>query len=253
MPRYFIQLSYKGTRYNGWQIQDNTPHTIQQELQDKIGMVLRENIEITGCGRTDTGVHAKDFYAHFDSPHAELHANPAQSVYKFNQVLSADIAIKKIWPVKEDANSRFDASSRTYHYYLHRQKDPFLTESSYFLPASLDMAAMNEAANYLREVQDFTSFSKVNTQTKTNRCQVMEAYWMTLSEHEWVFVITADRFLRNMVRAIVGTLLEVGRGKLSLHDVKTIIDNRNRSDAGASVPAHGLFLTRVVYPAHIFN
>lgn len=252
MPRYFIQLSYKGTRYNGWQVQLNTPHTIQQELQDKLGMILRETPGITGCGRTDTGVHARNYFAHFDASATDLHLDE-KYVYKFNQVLPEDIAVHRILSVKEEANSRFDALSRTYHYYLHSHKDPFLTESSCLVQGHLDFEAMNKAAAYLCEVTDFTSFSKSNTQTKTNNCKVSEARWIQLSEHEWFFKITADRFLRNMVRAIVGTLLEIGRGKSSLEELKTIIGNRNRSDAGASVPAQGLYLMHITYPDHIFN
>lgn len=252
MPRYFIQLSYKGTRYNGWQVQHNTPHTIQQVLQDKLGMILRETIDITGCGRTDTGVHAKNYFAHFDASAHDLHLDD-KYIYKFNQVLPEDIAVHRILSVKNEANSRFDALSRTYHYYLHQHKDPFLTESSYLLQGPIDFEAMNEAAGYLKDVRDFSSFSKAHSQTKTNNCKVTEAAWTRLSEHEWYFKITADRFLRNMVRAIVGTLLETGRGKSAPGDIRTIVDNKNRSDAGASVPAHGLYLTHIAYPDHIFN
>ncbi|MBS1638292.1 MAG: tRNA pseudouridine(38-40) synthase TruA [Bacteroidetes bacterium] len=252
MPRYFIQLSYNGAAYNGWQVQQNTPHTVQQVLQDKLGMILGEPLDITGCGRTDTGVHAKDFFAHVDLVQTLSHENFPQLVYKFNQVLPADIAIKAIYAVKEDASSRFAAMNRTYHYLLHNYKDPFIQDASYFYYGTLDFDLMNRAATHLMEVRDFTSFSKVNTQTHTNNCKVLMAQWVQFDEGRWVFIITADRFLRNMVRAIVGTLLEVGRGKLNIDEFKHIIENKNRSDAGMSAPAHALYLARISYPEDIF-
>lgn len=253
MPRYFIQLAYNGTNYNGWQIQDNTPNTIQQVLQDKLSMILSETIDVVGCGRTDTGVHAKDYYAHFDSAKTDLHIEGSNYIYKLNKVLPYEIAIKKIYSVKDDASARFDAEFRSYEYFLHSYKDPFLTESSLLFYGNLNFEAMNEAANYLLTVTDFTSFSKVNTQTKTNNCDVTYAKWVKLNDTQFVFKITANRFLQNMVRAIVGTLLEVGKGKINLEEFKTIVNNKNRSGAGMSVSGHALYLTDIHYPKSIFN
>ena len=253
MPRYFIQLSYNGANFNGWQIQDNTPNTVQQRLQEKMSMILSETIDIVGCGRTDTGVHAKDYYAHFDSAKTDLHSEESNCIYKLNKVLPYEIAIKKIYLVKDEASARFDAEFRSYEYLLHSYKNPFLTDSSLLFYGDLNFDAMNEAASHLLTVIDFTSFSKVNTQTKTNNCNVVFAQWSKLNDTEFVFKITANRFLQNMVRAIVGTLLEVGKGKMSLEEFKTIINNKNRSDAGMSVAGHALYLTNIQYPNSIFN
>lgn len=253
MPRYFMQLAYNGANYNGWQEQDNTPHTVQQVLREKVSMILGEAVEITGCGRTDTGVHAKDYFAHFDSARNDLHLPASNLLYKLNKVLPHDIALKEILAVKADASARFDASSRSYSYYIHRQKDPFLCHSSLYVFGELDFARMNEAAAQLLNITDFTSFSKVNTQTFTNNCTVSEARWEQINEQEYVFHISANRFLRNMVRAVVGTLLEVGKGKLSTDDFHRICESRNRSQAGMSAPAHALYLTHIHYPETIFN
>lgn len=253
MPRYFIQLAYNGANYNGWQIQDNTPNTIQEVLQDKLSMILSETIKVVGCGRTDTGVHAKDYYAHFDSAKADLHLIDANYVYKLNKVLPYEIAIKKIYIVNDEASARFDAEFRSYEYFVHSYKDPFLTNSSLLYYGDLSFDAMNEAAAHLLTVTDFTSFSKVNTQTKTNNCNVVFAQWDKLNDTEFVFKITANRFLQNMVRAIVGTLLEVGKGKMSLEEFKIIIENKNRSEAGMSVSGHALYLTNIQYPKSIFT
>ena len=253
MPRYFIQLAYNGTNFNGWQIQENTPHTIQQVLQEKLSMILSETIEVVGCGRTDTGVHAKDYYAHFDSQKTDLHLGDTNYIYKLNKVLPYEIAIKKIYSVKDEASARFDAEFRSYEYLLHSYKNPFLTSSSLLFYGDLNFEAMNEAAAYLLTVTDFTSFSKVNTQTKTNNCNVTFAKWSKLNDAQFVFNITANRFLQNMVRAIVGTLLEVGKEKINLKEFKTIVNNKNRSDAGMSVSGHALYLTDIQYPNSIFN
>jgi len=253
MPRYFIQLAYNGTNFNGWQIQDNTPNTVQQILQDKLAMILSETIKVVGCGRTDTGVHAKDYFAHFDSEQSDLHIQGTNYVYKLNKVLPYDIAIKKIYLVKDEANARFDAEFRTYDYYLHSNKNPFLTHSSLLHFGEKNYEDIHEACAHLLVADDFTSFSKVNTQTKTNNCKVVFAQWIKLTDTEFVFKITANRFLQNMVRAIVGTLLQVGKGKMSLQEFKTIIANKNRSDAGMSVAGHALYLTNVQYPETIFN
>lgn len=252
MPRYFIQLAYNGTNYHGWQVQDNTPHTVQQVLQDKLSLILGKPIEVVGCGRTDTGVHAKDYYAHFDYDTLDVANSDNKEVFKLNKILPKDISVKKICLVKDEASARFDAENRTYEYFIHRLKNPFIHESSLYAFGKLDFEKMNEAANYLLSVEDFTSFSKVNTQTFTNNCNVTLAQWIKLNEEEYVFKITANRFLRNMVRAVVGTLLEVGRDKISLEEFKNIVHNKNRSDAGMSAPAHALYLSHIQYPDSIF-
>ena len=253
MARYFIQLSYNGTPYNGWQVQDNTPHTVQQILQDKLSILLGNPTAIVGCGRTDTGVHAKDYYAHFDSEKTNLHLAESNLIYKLNKIVPIDIAIKQIYLVNDIASARFDAIDRTYHYYIHQFKNPFIHQSSAFMYGDLDFEAMNEAATYLLSITDFTSFSKLNTQTKTNNCVVTHAQWYQLNNDEWFFKITANRFLHNMVRSIVGTLLLVGKHKLSFEEFKVIIENKNRSQAGMSAPAHGLYLEAISYPKEIFR
>ncbi|HWY13288.1 MAG TPA: tRNA pseudouridine(38-40) synthase TruA, partial [Bacteroidia bacterium] len=244
MSRYFIKLAYNGTKYNGWQIQENTPNTIQQILQEKLLMLLQESIEVSGCGRTDTGVHARNFYANFNCE-TDLSENPQHWVYKLNTVLPSDISVFSIQKVKEDAHARFDATARTYHYYVHQHKNPFIENFSWYQYGPIDFELMNKAAEILLDTKDFTSFSKLHTQVKTNICYVSEASWMQISDNEWCFVITADRFLRNMVRAIVGTLLLVGRNKITLSAFKKIIAEKKRTEAGMSAPAHGLFLAEI--------
>lgn len=253
MPRYFIQLSYNGANYNGWQVQKNTPNTVQQVLQEKMSMIFNESIDVIGCGRTDTGVHAKDYYAHFNSETIDVHEKTSNYIYKLNKVLPVDISIKKIYAVNDQANARFDAESRTYEYLIHTYKNPFLNQTSLFVYGKLNFTAMNEAASYLLNVTDFTSFSKVHTQTKTNNCLVTLARWDQINDTEFIFTITANRFLRNMVRAVVGTLLEVGKEKISLDDFKQIVADKNRSQAGMSVSGHALYLTHIQYPNYIFN
>ena len=248
--RYFIQLSYKGTNYHGWQIQPNAV-SVQEVLTNAFSTILREDIEITGAGRTDTSVHASYFIAHFDSVKVNLHSDK-KFLFKINGLLPKDIAIHQVLHVKNDAHARFDATSRTYHYYIHQQKDPFLLESSYYLPQKLNINQMNEACKFLFQFTDFTSFSKLHTDVKTNNCKITEAFW-SRDDYKLKFTITADRFLRNMVRAIVGTLIDIGKNKISLEDFIQIIEGKNRSDAGVSVPAHGLFLTNIVYPQNIFK
>ena len=253
MPRYFLQLSYNGTPYNGWQVQDNTPHTVQQIIQEKLSIILGEPIGIVGCGRTDTGVHAKEYIAHFDSEKINLHLDESNVVYKLNKILPYEIATKTICLVADTANARFDATCRSYEYFIHQHKNPFLTHNSYYVFGDLNIDAMNEAATYLLTVTDFTSFSKANTQTKTNNCTVTEAKWIKQNDTEFVFKITANRFLHNMVRSIVGTLLQIGKGKMNLEEFKNVIANKNRSDAGMSVPAHALYLSHIDYPSTIFS
>jgi len=251
MPRYFIQLSYNGTAYHGWQVQENTPDTVQQVINETLSKILNEPIAVTGCGRTDTGVHAKDFYAHFDCTKEGLEANAEKWMHKFNAVLPHDIAISSVLAVHAQASSRFDAVRRTYQYIMINKKDPFMIDGAYYLFGNMDLVKMNEAAKKLFDYTDFSCFSKSNTQTFTNNCKVTQAEWKEV-EGRLVFTISADRFLRNMVRAIVGTLLEVGTGKLSVDGFKEVIESKNRSNAGFSVPACGLYLTKVEYPQNYF-
>ena len=241
--RFFITLSYDGTRYHGWQIQPNGD-SIQQRLQEALSTLLRQPIEVVGAGRTDTGVHARMMVAHFDfSPLGELEGVS----YKLNRLLPPDIAVQEVRQVADDMHARFSATSRTYHYFIHTHKDPFLYAYSWQVPFKLDFEKMNEAAQVLLEYKDFTSFSKVNTDTKTNLCDIKEAHWDEVEPGKWRFTITANRFLRNMVRAIVGTLVEVGRGRISIEEVRQIIEAKDRCSAGESVPGKGLFLVDIKY------
>lgn len=248
--RFFITLSYDGTRYHGWQIQPNGD-SIQQRLQEALSTLLRQPVEVVGAGRTDTGVHAKMMVAHFDwpnNPHAPCPLPLAPTiVYKLNKLLPQDIAVQEIRQVADDMHARFSATERTYHYYIHTRKDPFLQAYSWQVTYPLSFERMNEAAKVLLEYMDFTSFSKVNTDTRTNLCDLRSAHWDEVAPGQWRFTITANRFLRNMVRAIVGTLVEVGRGKLSIDDVRRIVEAKDRCQAGESVPAKGLFLADIKY------
>ena len=246
--RYFIKFSFNGTDYHGWQIQPNAI-TVQQVMNEDLSILLGENINVSGCGRTDTGVHAREFYAHFESKATGLD-DPAFAI-KLNSKLPKDIAIDSVRKVHPDAHARFSAISRTYEYHINRQKDPFSDVFSHYLYGGLDLKNMQKAADLLRDVEDFTSFSKVDTDAKTNICNVRKAVWKEVPG-KLIFTITADRFLRNMVRAIVGTLLEIGFGKLTVEEFKAIIEKKDRSSAGTSAPAKGLFLTQVVYPEEIF-
>lgn len=253
MPRYFLTLSYNGTSFNGWQSQENTPNTVQQIMEEKLSMILQENIELLGCGRTDTGVNARNYIAHFDSDCADLLIRKKHWIYKFNNVLPAAIAVQDIRPVKYNAHARFSATQRVYYYYIHQQKDPFSETFSYYVYGEIDFELMNKAAQILLEYEDFTSFSKLHAQTKTNICRVTKALWQKSGESEWRFTISADRFLRGMVRAVVGTLLLVGRNKISLAEFRKIIEARDRQAAGANVPPQALFLVGIRYPKEIFN
>ena len=247
--RYFFQLAFKGTHYHGWQIQPNG-NTVQAELSNAISTLLKVKTEVTGAGRTDRGVHARKFVAHFDASDPGLHQDK-DLVYKLNGILPRDIVIHDIQAVKQDTHARFSALSRTYSYQIHQQKNPFLDGLSTFFPGNLDMDKLNRGAEFLFDYTDFTSFSKVNTDVKTNNCKVMLAEWYR-EEQQILFTIKADRFLRNMVRAIVGTLLDAGSDKICLSEVKRIIEMKDRSAAGASVPAHGLYLEDVEYPEDVF-
>ncbi len=243
--RYFIKLAYDGSGYHGWQVQENA-HTVQAEIEKKLSLMLGEQISVTGCGRTDTGVHAREFYAHFDLT-KPLPFKPKDLVFKLNRFFDETIAVYDIFPVADDMHARFSAVSRTYKYYINTIKNPFITKYSYFHPLPLDVEAMNRAADYLLEYEDFTSFSKLHTQTATNICRIHEANWEKKQNGDLIFTITADRFLRNMVRAIVGTLLEIGKGKMKPEAIKEIIEAKDRGKAGFSAPAHGLFLEKIVY------
>ena len=244
--RYFIELSYDGTAYHGWQVQPNG-ESVQGVLQKALSTLLRQDIAVTGAGRTDAGVHAAMMVAHFDWGEEALPMALEQLTYRLNGVLPFDVAVHTIYPVADDLHARFSARARTYYYYVHTAKSPFLRAYSWRLARQPDFEAMNRAAQTLYEYSDFTSFSKVNTDTKTNLCRVMRAEWVQLSDHEWRFEITADRFLRNMVRAIVGTLMMVGRGDITIEEFRAIIDRKDRCAAGDSVPARGLFLQHVDY------
>ena len=239
--RFFIELSYKGTNYHGWQVQPNA-NSVQAEINKALSTLLNTKIEVTGAGRTDTGVHAKQMFSHFDY-HEDF--DVLELVSKLNGFLPKDITIYKIKAVADNANCRFDALSRTYQYHIIQQKNPFI-ENAFLIYKNLDVDAMNLACKHLLGKQDFTSFSKVNTQTFTNTCYVMSVNWKQ-AEGQLIFTIKADRFLRNMVRAIVGTLLAVGEGKIKPEQVKEIIAKKDRGEAGTSVPAHALFLSNIEY------
>ncbi len=241
--RYFVQFSYNGKAYHGWQNQPNAI-TVQQVLEKAFSTLLRTDVSLMGAGRTDTGVHAKQMFAHFVVD--EL-ADIEDLIYKLNSFLPEDIAVQEIFQVLPEAHARFDATERTYEYWVIQEKNPFYIDSAYHVKHSLDIEKMNEASSVLLDYKDFECFSKSNTDVHTYLCDIKEASWIRKGEL-LVFTITANRFLRNMVRAIVGTLLEVGTGKSTVADVKSIINSKDRSEAGYSVPAKGLYLTRIIYP-----
>lgn len=253
MARYFLTLSYNGADFNGWQIQDNTVNTVEQVLEEKLSMILKETVDLVGCGRTDTGVNAKNYVAHFDSQCADLIENKAHWIYKFNTVLPASVAVQNIQKVADDAHARFHATKRVYYYYLSGEKDPFRERFTWYVYGQLDFDLMNKAAATLLEYEDFTSFAKLHTQNKTNNCRITQAVWQRSGTNEWRFTIKADRFLRGMVRAIVGTLVMVGRNKITVSDFRKIIEARNRQVAGNNAPANALFLTGIEYPKHIYS
>jgi tRNA pseudouridine38-40 synthase len=251
MARYFIKLSFDGTRFHGWQHQANAL-TVQKVLEDAMGMILRGPLKLAGCGRTDAGVHAREFFAHFDLSMDMVRLERDQLVYRLNSFLSNDIAIQEIISVAPNAHARFSAISRTYQYVISTVKNPFQVGYSWYHYGSLDTGMMNKAAEILSEYSDFTSFSKVDTDTETNICRIHKAFWKESEDH-LIFTITADRFLRNMVRAIVGTLIEIGTGKMNLEEFRNIIESKDRRLAGESAPACGLFLTGIEYPSEIFS
>ena len=247
--RYFIYLAYDGTAYHGWQRQPNGL-SVQERIEEALSLLLRRETAVTGAGRTDAVVHARLMVAHADLP--TLLPTPEEWVHRLNRLLPSDIVIYRICPVRADAHSRFDALSRTYHYYIACRKDPFQGRYRWVMDGKrLDIDRMNEAASHLLRHTDFTSFSKLHTDVKTNNCRITRAGW-SLTGNDLVFEITADRFLRNMVRAIVGTLVDVGRGKLSVADFCAIIEARDRCKAGTSAPGNALFLTDITYPEELF-
>lgn len=241
--RYFITLSYDGTCYHGWQVQPNDP-SVQEVLQRGLSLLLRRDVQVTGAGRTDTGVHAAMMVAHFDVDDA---IDGQQLAYKLNKLLPQDIAIQKIEPVDDDMHARFSATSRTYYYYIHTTKDPFLRHYSCELHYKLDFDSMNEAARRLLTYEDFGAFCKSHADVKTTLCEVTRAEWCQLSPTAWRFEITANRFLRNMVRAVVGTLIEVGRGRMTVDDFCRVVEGKRRTEAGESMPGKALSLVKIEY------
>ncbi len=247
LKRYFLYFSYKGTNYHGWQKQNNA-HTVQAELENALFTILREEIAVTGAGRTDAGVHAKYMVAHFDC--SSITDDKEKFVGRLNRVLPVDIAITKIIEVKSDAHARFDALSRTYRYYISFKKNPFSPELFTSINFKLDIDLMNKAASLLLEISDFASFCKLHSNNKNTLSTVTYAKWEEIN-NSLIFTITANRFLRDMVRSIVGTLIDVGRKKISIADFQKIINSKDRREAGMSAPANGLFLEKIEYPKTI--
>lgn len=246
--RYFVTLSYDGAAYHGWQIQPNA-NSVQETLQKALSTILCDDTEIVGAGRTDTGVNASKMIAHFDT---ENDIDTIRLVHHLNRLLPSDIAIQHMQPVVSNAHARFSALSRTYHYHITLAKSPFARHYAYRYPLPLDFQLMNDAAHQLFDYTDFTSFSKLHTDAKTNNCKMMRAEWIQDDANNWTFIIQADRFLRNMVRAIVGTLLDVGRNKLTIPQFRQVIESQNRCSAGTSVPPNALFLADITYPDNIY-
>ncbi|THD66424.1 tRNA pseudouridine(38-40) synthase TruA [Robertkochia marina] len=247
--RYFVEFSYHGKAYHGWQRQPNAT-SVQEILERAFSLLLRQPLAVTGAGRTDAGVHASMMVAHFDTDHP---VDMEDLTYRLNRFLPGDIAVHRIYRVQPDAHARFDATSRSYEYHLVQEKSPFLKDLAYEYRAPLDVSKMNSAAALLMEYEDFECFSRSKTDVKTYFCKISRAEWEEVSPSKLIFHITADRFLRNMVRAVVGTLLQIGEGKLDEEGLRRIIMSKNRSEAGASVPAHGLYLTDVSYPKTILK
>jgi tRNA pseudouridine38-40 synthase len=244
--RYFIEFSYNGKAYHGWQFQPNAI-SVQQVLEEALSKMLRSKISVMGAGRTDAGVHASQMFAHFV---VDDGFDIDSIIFKLNCYLPNDVAIINIFEVNEKAHARFSAKSRTYNYRISNKKNPFASDLAYHIYFSLDVEKMNEACAILMQYKDFQCFSKSNTDVKTYNCDIKEAFWK-MENDELTFTITADRFLRNMVRAIVGTMIEVGLGKMEVHQLHDVIKSKDRSEAGYSVPANGLYLTKIVYPETI--
>jgi tRNA pseudouridine38-40 synthase len=247
MSRYFIVLDYNGQPFYGWQVQPNQP-TVQGTIEKALKTLLNETIEVTGAGRTDTGVNARNYVAHFDSNRNDLHLDQ-NFVYKLNCIVPYEINFQRIALVHHDAHARFNAIKRTYRYYINLKKDPFNYKLTYKVPVLPNIDQMNVAASHLKNYRDFTSFSKLGSDVKNHLCTIYEAHWEQTT-NQYIFTITADRFLRNMVRAIVGTLLDVGHGKITIDDFCKIIESHDRCLAGTSAPAQALFLESVEYPFH---
>ena len=243
--RYFIELSYNGTNYHGWQKQLNS-NSVQEELTKCLSILLKEEVELIGAGRTDSGVHAEQMFAHFD---IDISIDSETLIQKSNSFLPNDISVKRIFKVKEDTHARFTAISRTYQYFVSTKKDIF-NQNLHLVLKDLDVERMNDACQDLLGEQDFTSFSKINTDTFTNNCNITHAKWKYEADN-FIFTISANRFLRNMVRSIVGTLIDIGTGKIEVMEIKKIIEKKDRCEAGVSVPAKALFLTQVKYPDNI--
>lgn len=241
MQRYFIEVSYNGAAYAGFQIQQNA-RTVQSEVQKALAIFFKKEFVLTGSSRTDAGVHALQNFFHFDTDIAI----PDKVMYNLNALLPRDIAIKNIIPVNADAHCRFDATSRAYRYYVYNQKNPFLTNSAFFFPYPTDLNILQAAADLIKEYEDFTSFSKRNTQVKNFRCKIEESAW-TKEDNKLVYYVKGNRFLRGMVRGLAGTMLQVGRGKIDLTAFRSIIESRDCTNADFSVPGHGLFLCAVNY------
>lgn len=246
MPRYFLEVSYKGTNYSGFQVQGNA-NTVQGEIERAFEILQRDKIILTSSSRTDAGVHALQNFFHFDYDR-QIHP---QFIYKINAIAPEDIVIRRLIPVRDDAHSRFDAIGREYKYFIYRQKDPFLQDRAYYFPYTLDMEKLNQAAGIIKEYDDFTSFSKKNTQVKTFVCRVIESEWV-LEKGCLVYRVKGNRFLRGMVRALTATMLKAGRGKMSLDEFRAVIEAKDCTKASFSVPAHGLFLVSVEYPDGYF-
>ncbi|WP_179333288.1 tRNA pseudouridine(38-40) synthase TruA [Winogradskyella costae] len=244
--RYFLELSYNGKAYHGWQNQPNAI-SVQEVIEKALSTILSAKISIMGAGRTDTGVHASQMFAHFDY---DGDFKSIDIVYKLNSFLPKDVAITTVFEVKPEIHARFYAESRTYNYKISTVKNVFNYDFAYQVQSSLDIEAMNEACKILFQYKDFQCFSKTNTDVKTYNCDIKEAHW-TNNNGQLVFTITADRFLRNMVRAIVGTMVNIGLGKMKAEELHAIIDSKSRSKAGFSVPAHGLYLVKIIYPETI--
>lgn len=258
MPRYFIEVSYQGTNYSGFQSQLNA-NTIQAEVEKAMRVLLRipvtggpDDFKLTGSSRTDAGVHAVQNFFHFDILQPSLLKEKGHFVYKMNAILPNDIAIKNLYEVKENYHSRFDAVSREYSYFIYQQKNPFLNNVAYYFPYKLDLESLQQAATIVKEYNDFTSFSKRNTQAKTFNCQILTSEWIEKNEC-LIYNVEANRFLRGMVRALTATMLMVGRNKLSLNDFRVIIEKKDCTKANFAAPPHGLFLNAVKYPGEYFT
>lgn len=248
MPRFALKISYDGSNYHGWQVQPNAL-TVQEVLEQKVGQFLgNKAVKIVGCGRTDTGVHANEFYCHFDWE-KEI---PLDTWHRLNAMLPSDIAVHQQWEMGSEWSSRFSALERCYHYRVHTIKNPFWEKYSTRIHPQMDFEKMNTAAQLLLKYDEFTSFARLHADTLNDFCDIRKALWIQENEYQWYFEIRANRFLRNMVRAIVGTLFEVGAGKITVSDFEEIIKLKNRSDAGTSAPAHGLYLQEIIYDKNDF-